>query len=160
MSVNYRIRINDHLQDYWSARFEKMTINNLENGETELAGPVEDQDALYHILEKIRDLNLTLVSLEQEGEQQIDSDNVFEISEGLVYEFRVKGIGEPWWVGWFEEVDIHALEKGEFQFTVNLKDLPALHGLLDRVHAAHLTLLSVHRVPASPSAQSYGSVHG
>ena len=147
MSLLYRIRVKNHLGTYWKQWFEKMTVINLENGLTELVGPVKDQDALHCILEKIRDLNLTLVSVESEGEKQYIREVAFDKKEGMVYEIKVKASGEPWWAGWFEEVDILSLENDEFLLIVILKDHPALHGLLDRIRAAHLTLLSLNRVP-------------
>jgi hypothetical protein len=37
----------------------------MENGETLLTGPVADQSALHLLLTKVRDLNLTLISVAQ-----------------------------------------------------------------------------------------------
>jgi hypothetical protein len=65
MSVNYRIRVKTHLEPYWAHWFGGMALTNLENGEAEMEGPVENQEALHCILEKLRDLNIGLVSVEQ-----------------------------------------------------------------------------------------------
>jgi hypothetical protein len=65
MSVYYRIRVKTHLEPYWAHWFGGMTLTNLENGEAEMDGPVENQEALHRILEKLRDLNINLVSVEQ-----------------------------------------------------------------------------------------------
>ena len=59
----YQIRIKGHLGRLWQASFEGMTITLEENGDTLLAGPVVDQAALYGLLERIRDLNLKLISV-------------------------------------------------------------------------------------------------
>jgi hypothetical protein len=65
MSIVYRIRLKNQLEPYWVDWFGGMAITNLENGEAELEGPVEGQEALHHILEKIRDLNIGLISIDQ-----------------------------------------------------------------------------------------------
>ena len=65
MSIVYRIRVKNQLEPYWADWFGGMALTNLENGEAELEGPVEDQEALHSILEKIRDLNIGLISIEQ-----------------------------------------------------------------------------------------------
>ena len=59
----YEIRIKNHPDQRWLDWFEGMTITNLENGEAILTGPVIDQSALHGLLNKIRDLNLTLISV-------------------------------------------------------------------------------------------------
>ena len=65
MSIVYRIRIKSQLDPYWADWFGGMVLTNLENGEAELEGPVEGQEALHRIIERIRDLNIGLVSIEQ-----------------------------------------------------------------------------------------------
>ena len=59
----YQIKVMGHLDPGWSDWFEGLTIAHEPNGETLLAGPVVDQPALFGLLLKIRDLNLTLLSL-------------------------------------------------------------------------------------------------
>jgi hypothetical protein len=65
MSNVYRIRVQVQLDPYWADWFGGMALTNLENGEAELEGPVEGQEALHRIFEKIRDLNIGLISIEQ-----------------------------------------------------------------------------------------------
>jgi hypothetical protein len=65
MSIVYRIRIKSQLDPYWADWFGGMVFTNLENGEAELEGPVEGQEVLHRIIERIRDLNIGLVSIEQ-----------------------------------------------------------------------------------------------
>ncbi len=61
----YCFRIVGHLDPAWSAWFDGLAVNPLAGGDTELRGPVVDQAALHGILQKIRDLNLTLLSVQQ-----------------------------------------------------------------------------------------------
>jgi hypothetical protein len=62
-STHYRIRLKGLLDVKWSDWFEEMAISS-EGAETILTGPIADQAALHGILIRIRDLNLTLLSLE------------------------------------------------------------------------------------------------
>lgn len=63
MADFYQIRIKDHLDDKWSGWFEGLTITVETNGETLLSGPVADQAALHGLLKKVRNLGLTLLSI-------------------------------------------------------------------------------------------------
>jgi hypothetical protein len=60
---SYEIRIKDHLVTHWSSFFEGWSIDNMENGEVLLRNSNVDQAGLHGILNKIRDLNLTLLSV-------------------------------------------------------------------------------------------------
>ena len=62
--VGYRIRLKGHLDSQWSDWFEEMDISTA-GGETILSGRVADQAALHGLFIRIRDLNLTLLSVEQ-----------------------------------------------------------------------------------------------
>ena len=59
----YQIRFEGQLDDQWTDWFGGMTITLEENGNTLLTGPVVDQAALFGLLKKVRDLGLSLVSL-------------------------------------------------------------------------------------------------
>ncbi len=61
--ASYQIRVKDHLETYWFAWFEGWEITNLENGEVLLSNPRVDHSALHGVLNKIRDLNLSLISV-------------------------------------------------------------------------------------------------
>ena len=65
MPIRYVIRIEGLLGASWSEWLEGMSITPLETGETLLCGPVADQAALYGLLNRLRDLNLKLVSVEK-----------------------------------------------------------------------------------------------
>jgi hypothetical protein len=62
--VHYRIKLKGHLDHKWAEWFEGMDIST-GGGETILSGQVSDQAALHGLLIRIRDLNLTLLSVEQ-----------------------------------------------------------------------------------------------
>jgi len=59
----YEIRIKDHLETYWYEWFEGWSVTNLECGEVLLRRYNVDQSALHGALNKIRDLNLMLLSV-------------------------------------------------------------------------------------------------
>jgi hypothetical protein len=65
MATRYEIRVKGHLPYDWSAWFEGLTIIQCPNGETVLAGPLPDQAALFDVMIKVRDLGLTLLSVNQ-----------------------------------------------------------------------------------------------
>ena len=62
--ARYRIKVKGHLGRSWSEWFEDMAISS-NGGETILTGPVADQAALHGLLIRIRDLNLTLLSVKR-----------------------------------------------------------------------------------------------
>jgi hypothetical protein len=66
----YQITIEGHLQSSWSEWFENLTIEQEPDGTTTLSGPVTDRAALYGILNKLRDLGLTLLSVEMLAAQK------------------------------------------------------------------------------------------
>jgi hypothetical protein len=47
-----------------------LSLTNLPDGEAVIFGPLADQAALHGVLERIRDLNLTLISVNQSGDGQ------------------------------------------------------------------------------------------
>ena len=59
----YQIRVEGHLDHQWADWFDGLTINLEDNGEMLLTGPVVDQAALFGLLKKVRDLGLTLISV-------------------------------------------------------------------------------------------------
>ena len=65
--INYVIRVRGVLDERWKDQFEGLELRHESGGITVLSGPLPDQPALHGILERIRDLNLTLVSV-TEGE--------------------------------------------------------------------------------------------
>ena len=57
------IKIKGRLEDRWTEWFEGLTFTHESDGTTTLSGPLPDQAALHSILLKIRDMNLTLISV-------------------------------------------------------------------------------------------------
>ena len=68
-SIDYRIRLKGHLSRKWSDWFGQMVIST-EGGDTILTGSVVDQAALHGLLNRIRDLNLALLSVKCIGPVQ------------------------------------------------------------------------------------------
>jgi len=63
MPEYYEIKIKGHLDRRWSEWFAGMKLTHLEGDETLFSGSLPDQAALHGLLERIRDLNLTLISV-------------------------------------------------------------------------------------------------
>jgi hypothetical protein len=61
----YEIRIQGHLGDRWTERFECMTLTRERDGTTILFGHLPDQTALHSVLLRIRNMNLKLLSVRQ-----------------------------------------------------------------------------------------------
>jgi hypothetical protein len=59
----YEIKIRGILDPGWSEWFAGMKLTYLEGDETLLSGTLPDQAALHSVLERIRDLNLKLISV-------------------------------------------------------------------------------------------------
>ena len=68
--MTYEIRVKNHLDPCWHDWFEGWTITNLEDGEVLLTGANVDQSALHGTLNKIRDLNLKLISVVEVDQPQ------------------------------------------------------------------------------------------
>jgi hypothetical protein len=63
--INYEIKIKGRLEERWAEWFEGLIFTHENDGTTTLSGPLPDQAALHSILLKIRDMNLTLISITQ-----------------------------------------------------------------------------------------------
>jgi len=60
----YQVRVDGHLDHYWSSWFGELALTHEDDGTTSLTGAVADQAELHGLLTKIRDLGVTLVSVE------------------------------------------------------------------------------------------------
>ena len=63
----YEIRLQGRLPSYRSSWFGGMAVTCDEEGNTLLTGPVADQAALYGLLDRARDLGLTLLAVRRLG---------------------------------------------------------------------------------------------
>ena len=61
--THYELRIDGHLDQYWSAWFGGLTLTREDDGTTTLRGAVTDQAELHGLLTKVRDLGTTLISV-------------------------------------------------------------------------------------------------
>ena len=61
--TTYEIRIKGHLDPKWAEWFYDLALVHEEDGTTTLRGPLPDQTALHSALDRIRDMNLSLISV-------------------------------------------------------------------------------------------------
>lgn len=64
----------------------------------------------------------------------------------VVYEIRVKGNLAERWSDWFEGMALETSAAGETTLRGRLADQAALFGVLNKLHALHLSLLAVRRI--------------
>jgi hypothetical protein len=72
----YEIRLKGHLDARWVDRFEGMSFTHETDGTAILTGPVVDQAALHGLLRKVRDLGLSLISINQVDPKQVNGAHV------------------------------------------------------------------------------------
>lgn len=63
LSGTYEIRIEGRLAPRWAARFDVPTLAHEADGTTVIRRIVADQAALHGLLQSVRDLGLTLISV-------------------------------------------------------------------------------------------------
>ena len=68
--MRYIIRVKGHLDPFWQEWFEHLSITHQSDSTSLLSGQIRDQAALYGLLCKMRDLGLTLLSLEASAPMQ------------------------------------------------------------------------------------------
>jgi hypothetical protein len=64
-SAEYEIKIKGHLDTKWGEWFYDLNIIHQGDGTTTLRGPLPDQAVLHSILDRIRDMNLTLINVQK-----------------------------------------------------------------------------------------------
>ena len=68
----FEIRVRGHLTSQWSDWLEGMEVKLLDNGEMILSGTLVDQAALMGVLNKLNRLNLTLLSVGQVNQSDLN----------------------------------------------------------------------------------------
>jgi hypothetical protein len=64
--ASYEIHVAEYLDERWTKWFGDLEIaHSAESGETILRGEMRDQPALFGVLGKVRDLGLTLISVQR-----------------------------------------------------------------------------------------------
>jgi hypothetical protein len=63
----YVIQVKEPLDPSWSEWLNDFNITRIENEGTRISGTIKDQTALHGLLNKIRDLNLTLICVRRVG---------------------------------------------------------------------------------------------
>ena len=71
--AHYELRVEGVLDGRWSAWFQGLRIEN-QDDETILSGTLPDQPALHGILDKVRDLGLTIIAVRRLPPQQQAGD--------------------------------------------------------------------------------------
>jgi hypothetical protein len=66
----YEFQVKDHLDDCWSDWLEGLAVQRQKNGTTVLVGPLVDQAALYGVIIRIRDLGLSLLTVNRVAESR------------------------------------------------------------------------------------------
>jgi hypothetical protein len=79
-ATHYEIRLKGHLGSSWADWLGGMSLTHASDGTTVVGGPVADQAALHGLLQKLRDMGVTLISVnESESERPLTlSDPVSE----------------------------------------------------------------------------------
>ncbi len=68
------------------------------------------------------------------------------VNDTLVYQIRIKGQIDESWSEWLGGLAIASQSEGETLLTGPIVDQAALHGLLDKLYALNLPILSVVQV--------------
>jgi hypothetical protein len=65
--AHYQIQVRGTLDPRWSGWFDQLSISHDDDGNTLIAGLVHDQAALYGLINRLRDLGLTLLAVARDG---------------------------------------------------------------------------------------------
>ena len=79
MGQRFEIRVKGHLDESWSDWMGGLTITHLEGDETLLVGSLPDQAALHGVLNRLRDIGVTLISVNP-ADRDDDADETAPIS--------------------------------------------------------------------------------
>ncbi len=73
-AASYELRIGGRLDAHWSTWFDGFTLTHEDDGTSTLRGVVRDQSELHGLLNRVRDLGTTLISVTQLEATNDDSD--------------------------------------------------------------------------------------
>lgn len=73
MNDTYRIHVSGHIEERWTDWLGGFAIHCLDDGTTELIGPVMDQAALHGVIARIRDLGIPLLAVDRVEQSQFGS---------------------------------------------------------------------------------------
>jgi len=65
--AGYTFHVDASLADHWSPWLDHLQVTRHGNGTTTLAGPIADQAQLHGILDRFRDIGVTLLSVQADG---------------------------------------------------------------------------------------------
>ena len=71
--IAYEITVEGHLHKNRLKDFEGLSALSLPDGKTRLSGALPDQAALFSVLNRIRDMNLQLISVRQQPNNMEES---------------------------------------------------------------------------------------
>jgi hypothetical protein len=71
--LRVEIRIKGRIAPHWTGWFEELTITYTEDDNTVLIGEVLDQAALFGLIARVRDLGLSLISVDSGETNEEDS---------------------------------------------------------------------------------------
>ncbi|MEZ4863850.1 MAG: hypothetical protein R3C14_21190 [Caldilineaceae bacterium] len=69
--IHYRIKIKGRLDSRWQDWFAGFTITLTDDGNTVLKGDIIDQSALHGVFKKIRNLGLTIISVNPQSNMEL-----------------------------------------------------------------------------------------
>jgi hypothetical protein len=69
--VRYSLRVRGQLGPQWSSWFEGLDVETVPGGDTTLTGSLPDQAALHGLLARVRDIGLTLISVETLDQEEV-----------------------------------------------------------------------------------------
>jgi hypothetical protein len=82
-AYRYEIRVQGHLDAYWSAWLDGMTLTHEEGGVTLLEGPVPDPSALHGLFNKLLNMRAPILSLQRLEPVTIEATHSEEPTEGI-----------------------------------------------------------------------------
>lgn len=77
----YEILVETHIDPRRLRDFQELTIKPLPDGNTLFFGKIRDQAELFSVLNRIRDMNLTLISVMRDAKTAFEEEKYFEVGK-------------------------------------------------------------------------------